>query len=42
MRRELRQRELNGFDEKVGKIDEMGEKGKKQRKIGIFIWNGYK
>jgi len=38
----LRQRELEGFDEKVGRIDEMGEKGKNQRKMGVFIWNEYK
>ena len=42
VRRGLRPRELKGFDEKVGKIDEMGEKGKKWRKMGIFIWNEYK
>jgi hypothetical protein len=33
----LRQRELEGFDEKVGKIDEMGEKGKKRRKMSVFM-----
>jgi hypothetical protein len=32
----LRQRELEGFEEKVGKFDEMGEKGKKQRKNELF------
>jgi hypothetical protein len=38
----LRQRELEGFDEKVGKIDEMAEKGKKRRKMSVFIWNEFK
>jgi len=33
----LRQRELKGFDEKVGKIDEMAEKCKKQRKMSVFM-----
>jgi len=42
VRRELRQRELNGFDEKVGKIDEMAEKCIKRRKMGVFIWNEFK
>jgi len=41
-RRGLRQRELEEFDEKVGKIDEMGGKGKNQRKMSVFIWNVFK
>ena len=42
VRRGLRQRELKGFDEKVGKIDEMAEKGIKRRKMSVFIWNVFK
>jgi len=38
----LRQRGLEGFGEKVEKTDEMGEKGKKRRKMSVFIWNGFK
>jgi len=33
----LRQRELEGFDEKVGKIDEMGGKDENQRKMSVFM-----
>ena len=29
--------DLRDFDEKVGKIDEMGEKGKKRRKMSVFM-----
>ena len=41
-RRELRQRELEGFGAKVRKTGEMGEKDKKRRKMSVFIWNGFK
>ena len=42
VRRGLRQRELKGFDEKVGKFDEIGEKDEKRRKMSVFNWNVYK
>ena len=41
-RRGLRQRVLEEFDEKVGKIDEMGGKDENQRKMSVFIWNVFK
>ena len=41
-RRRLRQRELDGFDEKVGQFDEMGGKDENQRKMSVFIWNVFK
>ena len=37
VRRGLRQRELEGFDEKVGKFDEMGGKDENQRKMSVFM-----
>ena len=40
--RELKQRQLQRFREKVAKIDEMGEKGKKRQKWEVFIWILYK
>ena len=42
VRRGLRQRELKGFDEKVGKFDEIGEKDEKRRKMSVFNWTVYK
>jgi hypothetical protein len=34
--------DLRDFDEKVGKIDEMGGKDENQRKMSVFIWNVFK
>ena len=34
--------DLQDFDAKADKNDEMGEKDKKRRKMSVFIWNGFK